>query len=490
MTHQKPLNTRRLLARLTASGFVLTILMSGSFFFTPGIRHAEAATADCSDVFTPLSSFVTDGVAANKTFYLQVMNATGVPWELLAAIHYRETNFSHSNPANGQGIFQFSGGVGGPYPPGAVSDTEFLRQLTYMANRIQTDYALRNSPNPASVTPRALVANEQDINLVKNTLYSYNGRATVYANQATQFGYNATTQPYEGSPYVMNRFDCARARMGIITQDFGTIDGTDTRYGTFTLFARLQSDAYWLSMTQPYAWVITSQTAYTDSDYTHALTGDPTLAPGQKAYFKVVARNIGYQTWSQSVVHLGTSAPRDRASSLSDGSWLSPQRIAMQESSVTTGNTATFAFSINTPTAPGTYVEYFNVVADGVTWLPDQDLHYAIDVVSPVSASNTQNLQLTAGQFITPSTFLMSADTQSTLRLLPNGNLTLYNDLAPAWSNSTSGAPASFVLQYDGNLVEYDSTGHPLWASGTSGSSNYLAMQRDGNLVEYDSTGH
>jgi hypothetical protein len=108
------------------------INMAALLTLTPQ-RPVSAAT-DCSDVYTPLSNFVTSGVTANKQFYLQAQDATGVPWEMLAAIHYRETNFSHSNPSNGQGIFQFVNGEGGPYPTGPVSDGEFVRQLTFMVN--------------------------------------------------------------------------------------------------------------------------------------------------------------------------------------------------------------------------------------------------------------------------------------------------------------------------------------------------------------------
>ena len=38
--------------------------------------------------------------------YRAVADEFNVPWELLAAIHYRETNFSQDNPANEQGPFQ------------------------------------------------------------------------------------------------------------------------------------------------------------------------------------------------------------------------------------------------------------------------------------------------------------------------------------------------------------------------------------------------
>ncbi len=201
-------------------------------------HHAQ----ECSDVFTPLSSTVVTGVNNNKAFYMQAMNETNVPWEMLAAIHYRETNFSHTNPSNGQGIFQFVNGEGGPYPAGPVNDAEFYRQLKFMAQKIQNDYVNRGS---VARERRKLQPYETNMALVKDTLFSYNGRAAVYADQAGHFGFNTTNQPYEGSPYVMNRFDCQRARMGLITQDYGSMDGIDTRYGTFTLFARLRGDNYW-----------------------------------------------------------------------------------------------------------------------------------------------------------------------------------------------------------------------------------------------------
>jgi hypothetical protein len=208
-------------------------------------QSASAQTNDCSDVFTPLSSFVTNGVAANQWAYARAMNETGVPWEMLAAIHYRETNFSHTNPSNGQGIFQFVNGEGGPYPAGQVSDPEFYRQLKFMADKLQNDYVWRGSiPRER----RKLQPNETNTSLVKDTLFSYNGRAGVYAQQAATYGYRSDIQPFEGSPYVMNRFDCPRARMGIITQDYGSLNGVDTRYGAFTIFARLRGDAYWQSL--------------------------------------------------------------------------------------------------------------------------------------------------------------------------------------------------------------------------------------------------
>lgn len=232
--------------RLSYRLFAAAGLLLGGFllFSSPQPASAQHA-AECSDVFTPLSSFVVNGVNNNKWAYERARDETGVPWEMLAAIHYRETSFSHTNPGNGQGIFQFVNGEGGPYPAGPVSDDEFYRQLKFMANKLQDNYVWRGSiPRER----RRLQPNESNIVLIKDTLFSYNGRASAYVNQAAHFGYNSSLQPYEGSPYVMNRFDCPRARMGIITRDYGSMDGTDTRYGAFTVFARLRGESYWRSL--------------------------------------------------------------------------------------------------------------------------------------------------------------------------------------------------------------------------------------------------
>ena len=233
--------------RLLASTTLLSLLVAFGLAITAdlGIQPIQVSAANtCSDVYAPLPQWIQSAVASNKTFYLTESTATGVPWEMLAAIHYRETNFSHSNPSNGQGIFQFVNGDGGPYPPGPVSDANFQQQLNYMAGRIQADYVFRGS---LAYTHRALTSTETDDFRIQDTLYSYNGRSSQYAQQGTQYGFNASTQPYEGSSYVMNMFDCARANMGIITQDNGGIDGVDTRYGTYTLYTRLKNDSYWQS---------------------------------------------------------------------------------------------------------------------------------------------------------------------------------------------------------------------------------------------------
>lgn len=478
--------------QLISKPFILLgmmLIFATSLLATPPTARA----ADCSDVYTGLSSFVVDGVNANRSFYQQVSNSTDVPWEVLAAIHYRETNFSHSNPSNGQGIFQFVNKEGGPYPTGPVSDAEFVRQLSFMANRLQNDYVFRNAPSSASVTPRKMTKNEQDSTLIKNMFFSYNGRATVYANQAAQYGFTPSTQPYEGSPYVMNRFDCSRARMGIITQDYGSLNSQDTRYGAFTIYSRLKGDTYWLGQQKPYLWQPVSQEIYKDAAMTQLVprfNGSYGLKQGQKAYVKVVGRNIGNTTWSQSNIRLGTAAPLDRTSAFADSSWVAGWRAAnMKEQTTPPGSTATFTFGITAPNSPEAYSEAFSVVADGVAWMTNSSTTLDITVNPSNVAADASRTTLLPEGVLQKGDSLISSDNHTVLRLSYDGNLELWTNYIRTWQSNTAGSGAVKLVNQggDGNMVLYKADNTAVWASQTfyPGQSSKAVLQADGNLVIY-----
>lgn len=217
-------------------------------------RNDIALASSCGSVFDPIPAWVNQRIDENRNIYQQVANETGVPWEMIAAVHYREFNLRRDiNPANGQGIYQMYSiyQTNAEYRQLAtsqgVSDDNFLRQTRFAANFIQ-DKAQNTTRTPV-VSPRKLVTNDSDLNLIKSTLFSYNGRASAYANQAEQLGFNKTNLPFEGSPYVMSKFDCKRASMGLITSDgSNSLTGVDTRLGAFTLMARLKGDGYWSSL--------------------------------------------------------------------------------------------------------------------------------------------------------------------------------------------------------------------------------------------------
>ena len=109
----------------------------------------------------------------------------------------------------------------------------------------------------------------------------------------------------------------------------------------------------------------------------------PTLDNGQSYQFEAQYRNVGAETWQQGTVNLGSDHPRDRTPVFTRGAgWLSTNRIELVEASVAPGDIGTFQFTLTVPIDldPGIYREYFSPVADGVTWMEDTGMHWAITV--------------------------------------------------------------------------------------------------------------
>ncbi len=86
---------------------------------------------------------------------------------------------------------------------------------------------------------------------------------------------------------------------------------------------------------------------------------------------RVVARNTGSRAWRRDdMVRVGTSSPRDHASLFYHPSWLAANRVGThQEERVAPGATATFVFE--TQPAPADTSASFQLVAEGICWLPN-----------------------------------------------------------------------------------------------------------------------
>lgn len=251
----------------------------------------------------------------------------------------------------------------------------------------------------------------------------------------------------------------------------------------------------WFGSTQtniPFAWSYQGQWAYVDSGRTQQFTSTPTVTPGATIYARVKARNIGNQTWANSVVRLGTSRPIDRASQFFDnGSWLSYSRaIQLLEASVVPGEIGTFDFTFKAPSSPGTYNEYFNLLAEGHTWMNDPGMFFTINVNSSAAANNSNRSTLNSGESISKDDVLLSPDSQSVLTLQRDGNLVLNSNFKPAWSTGALGSAANqLLMQPDGNLVLYPQSGPALWNSQTGGNPGArLVLQTDGNMVIYNAS--
>lgn len=132
-----------------------------------------------------------------KHFYQQAGQEYGVPWQMLAAMHYRESKFLKGGPDNdngkSEGPYQIKGKT---YPLGPYTDEQF-----------------RNATNDAAINliEKALGKDLTITDNVKFTFFAYNGSADTYKAQADNLGFTTEqAKNGEGSPYVMNRYDLKR----------------------------------------------------------------------------------------------------------------------------------------------------------------------------------------------------------------------------------------------------------------------------------------
>jgi hypothetical protein len=151
-------------------------------------------------------------IAENQPFYEQAANLIpGLPWQLLAVIHLRESSLGRWNPRNCQGIFQLYSYTGGGdcsrFPEGEVDNQGFQEQLNLLV-----EHVLRSMINGESNAGRMNSdPNQWTDRDVKALLFRFNGRAQVYIQQARNLGFSEEeAQVGEGSPYVMNRADLIR----------------------------------------------------------------------------------------------------------------------------------------------------------------------------------------------------------------------------------------------------------------------------------------
>lgn len=136
-----------------------------------------------------------------------------------------------------------------------------------------------------------------------------------------------------------------------------------------------------------YSWQLNGQYAYTDQTKTvgHGTVG---LVPGDRVFVGFTARNTGNTTWYNSgpnPINIGMTRPQDRPSAFYDSSWIGTNRpTRLKEASVPPGGIGTFEFWINTPNTPGTYPEYFSLLAEGRTWMNDPGMNFYATVVPAV----------------------------------------------------------------------------------------------------------
>jgi hypothetical protein len=131
-------------------------------------------------------------------------------------------------------------------------------------------------------------------------------------------------------------------------------------------------------------WQYQSQASHSNATRTSAVDTSTSVSPNTLYYLTLNVKNTSGTTWKNSgpnPLRLGTSHDVNRTSNFYDSSWISPNRPAtIQESSVAPGQTATFKFTVKTPSSPGSTQEFFQPVIDGKTWLNDIGLYWDFNV--------------------------------------------------------------------------------------------------------------
>jgi hypothetical protein len=182
-------------------------------------------------------------IAQYKSIYEQAANQANIPWQMLAAIHYREDSLKLVNPGDGNGVYQITSTS---YPAGPIDDQQFL------AESIQAAAFVRSILTDNYSADQTLTTSATDSNTIKDTFFSYNGRAQAYVNQAAQNGFDPNTQGFEGSSYVMNKADAKRDAAALSpnettwgwlpdgkTMTYPSMGSTDEQYGAFVIYADL-----------------------------------------------------------------------------------------------------------------------------------------------------------------------------------------------------------------------------------------------------------
>lgn len=180
-------------------------------------------------------------VEHNKPVYEKIAKKYNFPWQLLAALHYREHNFAVSNPANGEGVYQLTsltnhGSNENAFKPaGPISDKEFERQTDLAAQVIRGKIGQDTD----------LMENEGNI---KRVMFMYNWANPTYVQRALDMGYKEEdAKNGEGSPYVMNMYDAERDPKNANASPYWTgliasLKGDvvqDSRPGAFVVFQAL-----------------------------------------------------------------------------------------------------------------------------------------------------------------------------------------------------------------------------------------------------------
>lgn len=162
-----------------------------------------------------LSAAMLGAIEENYPYYKAAADKYNIPWQAIAAIHYRETRFARTNNS-----YQIVGGGGGDF-------------------EAQTDAAA------AFIVGKGVDFSSDDG--AKRAFFKYNGTSSAYKQQALKLGFSQEgADNGEGSPYVMNKYDEKRdpnkngSNWGQIKTDGGGLSyPANQDFGAFVVYKAL-----------------------------------------------------------------------------------------------------------------------------------------------------------------------------------------------------------------------------------------------------------
>ncbi|MBI4582277.1 MAG: N-acetylmuramoyl-L-alanine amidase, partial [Planctomycetes bacterium] len=154
------------------------------------------------------------------------------------------------------------------------------------------------------------------------------------------------------------------------------------------------------------------------------------MSAGSTAIVWAEFRNDGTGHWRHAETRLGTQGPQDRSSPFcTPGNWVSCNRPTdVDQSDVAQGQVGRFTFILTAPATPGTYVEKYKPVREGITWF-GPEITWTITVTA-----STGNL---SGTVTNAST--AAAVAGATVNLTGVGSTTTNSSGAYSFSNVTAG---------------------------------------------------
>ncbi len=335
-----------------------------------------------------LKNYTENGKSAAQIIWEQAQNFNLNPQVLIVTLQKENGLITDTWPYP----WQYRTAMGFACPDNGTCDPAyygFTQQVYQAARHFRNFYDL----NPAWYIPYS-----PGVRYVRWSPNSACGGSNVnIQNRATAALYSYT--PYQPNSAALNNL-------------YGTGDGCSA-YGNRN-FWRDFTNWFGSTIVAPYRWEIVSQ------GWSRDITN---LPQGERATLTLQARNTGTQTWYNSganPVRLGTINPTNRGSGFTTSSWLSNNRPAvMQQASVAPGSIATFSFEIQANPGAGNYNEYFNLVAENLTWFNDIGQYYPIRVISPVISG-----QLVENNY--PTSMNAGSSGTVTLKIRNTGNIIWY----------------------------------------------------------------